>query len=114
VLVGAGLAAVGLMGYAAAGAYPAVPVSAGLRAAGVALAWPALTAVLADAAPPESRGFVMAIFGEFESVGLALGPLIGGFVAVRFGYGAALGGMAWFVALGGVAGLAMGRRSASR
>lgn len=115
VLVGAGLAAAGLVGYALAGTYSAVLVAAALRAAGAALAWPALTAVLADAAPPESRGFVMAIFGEFESVGLALGPLIAGFVAGPYGYGTALGVMAALVALAGVTGLAMGpRRGAPR
>ena len=45
----------------------------------------------ADEAPPASRGLVMAIFGEFESVGLALGPLIAGFTAGRLGLGPAFG-----------------------
>lgn len=110
VLMGAGLSAAGLVGYAAAGAYGVVLISAALRAVGSALAWPALIAVLADAAPLESRGFVMAIFGEYESVGLALGPLIGGFVAGRFGFGAAFGAMASCVTLAGLVALTMGGR----
>jgi MFS family permease len=91
IVLGIVLSAAGLVGYAVAGVYAAVLAAALVRALGSALAWPALTAVLADDAPPASRGVVMAIYGEFESVGLALGPLIAGLAAGSFGLGAAFG-----------------------
>ena len=57
----------------------------------------------------------MAIFGEFESVGLALGPLIAGFTAGRLGLGPAFGVTA-AVALAALAALPLsaGGRSGRR
>jgi MFS family permease len=91
VVIGILLSAAGLGAYAVSGAYVLVLGSALVRAGGSALAWPALTAVLAEEAPPASRGVVMAIYGEFESVGLAVGPLLAGLAADRLGLAAAFG-----------------------
>src|SRR5260370_37850937 len=45
---------------------------------GGALIWPAATAWRAEARPRRRHALYMAWFGEFENVGITIGPILGG------------------------------------
>lgn len=46
-----------------------------------------LPAALSKAAPPAERGAALGVFGTCQSLGSACGPVAGGMIAARFGYG---------------------------
>ena len=46
-----------------------------------------LPAALSKAAPSADRGAALGVFGTCQSLGSACGPVAGGMVAARFGYG---------------------------
>jgi MFS family permease len=54
-----------------------------------------LPAALSKAAPGADRGAALGVFGTCQSLGSAFGPVAGGLVAARFGYG----GVFWLSAL---------------
>lgn len=54
-----------------------------------------LPAALSKAAPTADRGAALGVFGTYQSLGSACGPVAGGMVAARFGYG----GVFWLSAL---------------
>ena len=54
-----------------------------------------LPAALSKAAPGADRGAALGVFGTCQSLGSACGPVVGGLVAARFGYG----GVFWLSAL---------------
>jgi MFS family permease len=47
-----------------------------------------LPAALSKSAPSADRGAALGVFGACQSLGAACGPVVGGLVAARFGYGA--------------------------
>ena len=78
-MVAGGLAsAVGFALYALAGVFGVVLAAAAVRAFGSSLIWPAATAWISEAAPPRRHGLMMGLFGEFENLGVTLGPVVGG------------------------------------
>jgi MFS family permease len=70
--------AAGFIVYAIAGTFAAVLVGAGLRAMGASLLWPAATAWISESAPRRRHALAMGLFGEFENVGVTIGPILGG------------------------------------
>jgi len=72
------IAAAGFAVYAIAGSYTAVIAGAALRAIGGSLLWPAATAWISESAPHRRHALAMGIFGEFENLGVTLGPVAGG------------------------------------
>jgi len=79
-IAGGLLLAAGFAVYATAGNFGLVMVGAALRAAGTALIWPAATAWFAESMPRNRHAFYMGLFGEFESLGVTIGPILGGLV----------------------------------
>lgn len=106
------LSAAGFAVYAIAGSFALVIVGAALRAIGAALIWPAATAWISESAPHRRHALVMGLFGEFENLGVTLGPVAGGLAWSAFGIQAAFvtyGATALLVAL--VAGVTVGGRA---
>lgn len=79
-IAGGLLSAAGFAVYATAGSFGLVMVGAALRAAGTAFIWPAATAWFAESMPRTRHALYMGLFGEFESFGVTIGPIIGGIV----------------------------------
>jgi MFS family permease len=79
-IAGGLLTAAGFAVYATAGNFGLVMVGAALRASGTALIWPAATAWFAESMPRNRHAFYMGLFGEFESLGVTIGPILGGLV----------------------------------
>jgi MFS family permease len=55
-----------------------VLLGAALRAIGASLIWPAATAWISEYSPRRRHALVMGLFGEFENVGVTIGPILGG------------------------------------
>ena len=77
-VTGAALSAAGYVTYAVAGTFAVVLAGAALRAVGSSLIWPAVTAWIAESVPRRRHAFYMGLFGEFENVGITIGPVLGG------------------------------------
>jgi MFS family permease len=77
-IAGGIVSALGFAVYATSGSFAQVIAGAGLRALGAALIWPAATAWLAESMPRRRHAFYMGLFGEFENVGITIGPILGG------------------------------------
>lgn len=77
-IAGGVISAAGFVVYAIAGTFAEVIVGAAIRALGSALIWPAAIAWISDSIPRRRHAFFMGIFGEFENVGVTIGPVLGG------------------------------------
>lgn len=77
-IAGGIVSALGFVIYSMAGSFGAVLAGAAVRALGAALIWPAATAWIAESVPRRSHAFYMGLFGEFENVGVTIGPILGG------------------------------------
>ncbi len=49
-----------------------------VRVLGASLIWPAATAWMAESMPRRRHALYMGLFGEFENVGITIGPILGG------------------------------------
>ena len=77
-IAGGAISAVGFVVYAVAGTFAEVIAGAAIRALGGALIWPAAIAWISESIPRRRHAFFMGIFGEFENVGVTIGPVLGG------------------------------------
>jgi MFS family permease len=77
-IAGGVISAAGFAVYAVAGAFGAVVIGAVLRVVGASLLWPAATAWISETSPRRRHALAMGLFGEFENVGVTIGPLLGG------------------------------------
>lgn len=77
-VAGGAVTALGFILYATSGGLGQVLVAAAVRALGASLIWPAATAWMAESMPRRRHALYMGIFGEFENVGVTLGPVLGG------------------------------------
>jgi MFS family permease len=93
-VAGAVISAAGFAGFALAGSFIGIVLGAALLAVGTALVWPAATAWISEAAPHRRHALTMSLFGEFENLGVTLGPLAGGLAWSAFGIQAAFVGYA--------------------
>src|ERR1700693_219325 len=77
-IAGGILSAVGFIIYSTSGTFVQVIAGAAVRALGASLIWPAATAWMAESMPRRRHAFYMGLFGEFENVGITIGPILGG------------------------------------
>jgi MFS family permease len=77
-IAGGILSAIGFVIYATSGTFVQVIAGAAVRALGAALIWPAATAWMAESMPRRRHALYMGLFGEFENVGITIGPILGG------------------------------------
>lgn len=77
-IAGGILSAVGFVIYSTSGTFVQVIAGAAVRALGAALIWPAATAWMAETMPRRRHALYMGLFGEFENVGITIGPILGG------------------------------------
>ncbi len=77
-IAGGIVSALGFVIYATAGTFGLVIAGAAVRALGAALIWPAATAWIAESVPRRSHALYMGLFGEFENIGVTIGPILGG------------------------------------
>ncbi len=77
-IAGGILSAIGFVIYSTSGNFVQVIAGAAVRALGAALIWPAATAWMAESMPRRRHALYMGLFGEFENVGITIGPILGG------------------------------------
>jgi MFS family permease len=114
-IAGGIISGAGFVTYALAGNFAAVLVGAAVRAIGASLIWPAATAWIAESMPRRRHALYMGLFGEFENVGVTIGPILGGLVWSIAGIQSAFYVYAVAALLaGGVAALMVSARRPSR
>ena len=77
-IAGGILSAIGFLVYSTSGTFWQVIAGAAVRALGASLIWPAATAWMAESMPRRRHALYMGLFGEFENVGITIGPILGG------------------------------------
>jgi MFS family permease len=77
-IAGGIVSAIGFVIYATSGTFVQVIAGAAVRVLGAALIWPAATAWIAESMPRRRHALYMGLFGEFENVGITIGPILGG------------------------------------
>lgn len=77
-IAGGIVSAIGFVVYATSGSFIQVIAGAAVRVLGAALIWPAATAWMAESMPRRRHALFMGLFGEFENVGVTIGPILGG------------------------------------
>lgn len=102
IVAGCAASALGFALYSVAGVFGLVIAGAAVRAAGGSLIWPAATAWISEASPRRRHALVLGLFGEFENIGVTLGPIVGGIVWSLFGIQAAFVAYAVAAMLAGV------------
>jgi MFS family permease len=88
ILGGLLLMAMGTFAFAFANRYLDLLFIRAVQGVGVALTVPAALALLATSTKKETRGNAMGIYTTFRMVGFAVGPLVGGFLQVTYGFDA--------------------------
>jgi len=77
-IAGGVLSAAGFVVYAMSDTFWQVIAGAAVRVLGASLIWPAATAWMAESMPRRRHALYMGLFGEFENVGITIGPILGG------------------------------------
>ncbi len=88
------------LGYVIANRYSVMLIFRSLQGLGVAITVPAAVALLATSSNRQTRGGSMGIYTAFRMGGLAIGPLLGGFVYERYGFNLAFYLGAGFILVG--------------
>lgn len=94
------LMAGGTLAFLIANRFTALLLIRGLQGIGVALTIPASLALMASATEKRTRGGSMGVYTSMRMVGLAIGPLLGGFLYDHVGFDAAFFTGAAFIFLG--------------
>jgi len=94
------LMALSILGFAFAGHFWELLFCRALQGAGLAFVLPATMALMASITEKRKRGGAMGVYTTSRMAGFALGPLIGGFLHVHYGYGAVFLSGIIFVTLG--------------
>ncbi len=100
ILAGLFLMAVSTFLFTLASRFTDLLVLRAIQGVGVAITIPASMALMASATQKHSRGGSMGVYSTLRIVGFASGPLIGGFLHVRYGFNAAFLAGTAFVLLG--------------
>jgi MFS family permease len=79
-IAGGIISAIGFVIYSTSGGFAQVIAGATVRALGASLIWPAATAWISESMPRRRHGLFMGLFGEFENIGVTIGPILGGIV----------------------------------
>jgi MFS family permease len=94
------LMTIGTLAFLLAGRFSTLLLIRGLQGVGVALTIPASLALMASNTEKRTRGGSMGVYTSLRMVGLAIGPLIGGFLHDHVGFSAAFYTGAGFILLG--------------
>lgn len=100
-LIQIGLAIIGIstLAFVLAGNYFSLLVLRIFQGIGVAITIPASMSLMTAITHKESRGGSMGIYSTFRMIGFAIGPLIGGYLKVHYGFNAAFYAGATFVGI---------------
>ncbi len=98
--IGLFLMVLGSLGYVIAQDFKDMLIFRSLQGLGVSLTVPASVALIATSSNQRTRGGSMGIYTAFRMAGLAIGPLLGGFVFDRFGFDIAFYIGAGFILIG--------------
>jgi MFS family permease len=99
ILIGLGLMCVGTIGFIPATNFLQLVGLRMLQGIGVAITIPASMAIMAAVTDKETRGGAMGVYSTLRVIGFAIGPLVGGFSKVTWGFNAAFFIGAGFIAL---------------
>ena len=97
---GLGLMVISSLGFVIANQFYHLLILRTLQGIGVAMTVPAAVALIAASSHHKTRGGSMGIYTAFRMAGLAVGPLLGGFLFDRFGYDTAFYVGSGFILLG--------------
>ncbi len=88
IFIQAGLLLMGLatLGFVVAGSFTSLVIVRCLQGVGFALTVTASVALLTEVTERHTRGAAMGVFTTFRMVGFAIGPLLGGWLNVAFGF----------------------------
>jgi MFS family permease len=86
IVVGLGVMMLSTFGFIYAGSYIELVILRAVQGIGVALTVPAALGVLAAMTDKSTRGGAMGFYTSARMLGFAAGPLIGGFLLVRYGF----------------------------
>jgi MFS family permease len=100
ILVGLGVMIVGTLLLTEVESFTALVLLRIGQGFGFALTLPASLAILKSATARASRGGSMGVFTTFRMIGFSIGPLVGGYLQSRYGFGAAFLAAAAAMALG--------------
>ncbi|NIP60060.1 MAG: MFS transporter [Gemmatimonadetes bacterium] len=100
ILVGLAMMGLATLAFVAANAYYQLFVIRVLQGFGVALTIPASLALMAAASERSTRGGSMGIYTTCRMIGIAAGPILGGFIFDRWGFAPAFYVAAGLIALG--------------
>lgn len=89
ILIGLGLIAVSTWLFVFAESFTDLLILRILQGFGVALTIPASMSLMTAVTEKESRGGSMGVFSSFRMIGFAVGPVLGGYLQVYFGFDAA-------------------------
>jgi MFS family permease len=98
ILIGLGLMCVGTIGFIPATNFLELVSLRMLQGIGVAITIPASMAIMAVVTEQKTRGGAMGVYSTLRVTGFAVGPLVGGFVKVTWGFNAAFFVGAGFIA----------------
>ncbi len=87
--IGLGIIGLGTLAFVFASRYTDLFVLRAIQGVGVALTIPASMSLMAAITKKETRGGAMGVYSTFRMIGFVLGPIIGGFLEVHFGFNAA-------------------------
>jgi MFS family permease len=86
VMVGLLMMGVGILAYLVADRFSHLIIIRMVQGLGVAITVPAALAMMAKATHKETRGSSMGVYSALRMTGFAIGPLLGGFVYVTYGF----------------------------
>ncbi|MFZ0450313.1 MAG: MFS transporter [Desulfatiglandaceae bacterium] len=98
ILIGLGLMGMGTIGFIPATTFLELVSLRMLQGIGVAITIPASMAIMAAVTEQKTRGGAMGVYSTLRIVGFAIGPLVGGFLKVTWGFNAAFVAGAGFIA----------------
>jgi EmrB/QacA subfamily drug resistance transporter len=85
-LIGLGVFALGALGCALAPGFAALFIARAFQSLGQAMYSPICIALLTYYLPAEMKGKALGIYATFQSMGMAAGPVLGGFLTSTFGW----------------------------
>jgi MFS family permease len=98
ILLGLGLMCVGTIGFIPATNFLELVFLRMIQGVGVAMTIPASLAIMAAVTERKTRGGAMGIYSTMRVIGFTLGPLVGGFLKVTWGFNVAFSVGAGFIA----------------
>jgi MFS family permease len=89
IMIGLGMIGIGTLCFTIADNFVELLLFRTIQGVGVALTIPASLSIITAVSQQETRGGAMGVFSTSRMIGFAIGPLIGGFLQVHYGFDAA-------------------------